>query len=338
MSWEPKVSIIITTFNRADLLRNVIEGSINQDYGNLEIVISDNASTDNTQEVVIGYRRICPKIRYFRNSTNIGAVNNHGKALKEYATGDWAVFISDDDFIEDPSFVSGSLELIDKYGNDRISFLQTAVNVLYHESGIKKSVYPDISHDIEVINGRDYFVHYFEYKFFSFTTTIFNRKDALRFDIFNDKHNGTDVELLLLMSFEKQVILSKKVSGTYRVHESQAFAKSGLVNLLKIFSTYENVFLYSGKYIENKKISILWLLKARRNFFKDVKTSIRMRSKVMSKNTEKSNAANKIVRLKIIRDSNKILSILYSAIALSIRMIFSISKFLFLCSFDLNQP
>ncbi|PPS21353.1 hypothetical protein DJ52_11395 [Brachyspira murdochii] len=48
----PLVSIIITTYNRAELLKRAINSAVEQTYQNIEIIISDNASTDNTEDVV----------------------------------------------------------------------------------------------------------------------------------------------------------------------------------------------------------------------------------------------------------------------------------------------
>ena len=51
----PLVSIVITSYNRAHTIEKAIESALGQDYQNLEIIISDNNSTDNTDEVVKKY-------------------------------------------------------------------------------------------------------------------------------------------------------------------------------------------------------------------------------------------------------------------------------------------
>ena len=74
------LSICIPTYNRAKYLDKTIFSIINQkrfkDKNDVEIVISDNCSTDNTKEVSLKYTSIYPeKIRYFKNSNNIYAAN-----------------------------------------------------------------------------------------------------------------------------------------------------------------------------------------------------------------------------------------------------------------------
>ena len=69
------VTIGIPTYNRAGgYLRKVIERSLGQTYQNLEIIVADNCSTDETPELVQSIDD--PRLRYFRHDTNIGAINN----------------------------------------------------------------------------------------------------------------------------------------------------------------------------------------------------------------------------------------------------------------------
>ena len=101
---SPKVSIIIPTYNRSKYLTQAIESARCQDYHNMEIVVSDNASTDNTDNVMEEYSAD-NRIKYFRNSVNIGMVGNWRKALSEYCSGDWFLILSDDDYLVDNSYI-----------------------------------------------------------------------------------------------------------------------------------------------------------------------------------------------------------------------------------------
>ncbi len=72
---EPLLTIAIPTYNRADILARTLEtlfANPDFDADKIEVVVSDNASTDNTTEVVGRY----PRVRYFRNKTNIGSNPN----------------------------------------------------------------------------------------------------------------------------------------------------------------------------------------------------------------------------------------------------------------------
>ncbi len=95
---NPLVSICIPTFNRANLVWRAIESAIHQTYQSIEVVVVDNASTDNTQEVVLGYVNRDTRVKYFRNEKNIGSGNNFLKCA-EYASGFYMQALGSDDWL-----------------------------------------------------------------------------------------------------------------------------------------------------------------------------------------------------------------------------------------------
>lgn len=90
----PLVTIAIPTFNRAWWLGDCVVSALSQTYSHFEVVISDNASTDNTPEVLNQFND--PRMRVVRQKTNIGLLPNWNACLAE-AKGDYIVFVSDDD-------------------------------------------------------------------------------------------------------------------------------------------------------------------------------------------------------------------------------------------------
>ena len=96
---KPLVTIGIPTYNRADgNLRKVIERSLGQSYENIEVVVSDNCSTDHTPELVQSITD--PRLRYIRQQTNIGPTNNFNFCMNE-ARGEYFLLFHDDDMIDE---------------------------------------------------------------------------------------------------------------------------------------------------------------------------------------------------------------------------------------------
>jgi glycosyltransferase involved in cell wall biosynthesis len=95
---QPLVSICIPVYNGGDLVEHALLSAIHQTYQNLEIVVADNASTDNTEAVVRGFAAKDPRIKYFRHSENIGPTKNFLKVL-ELATGTYAQLLGHDDWL-----------------------------------------------------------------------------------------------------------------------------------------------------------------------------------------------------------------------------------------------
>ena len=91
---NPKVSVIVPTHNRADLLPRAIDSVLAQTYGSYEILIVDDCSSDDTQDVIAGFSD--PRIRSFRHDRNRGqsAAVNTGIS---HARGECVGFLDDDD-------------------------------------------------------------------------------------------------------------------------------------------------------------------------------------------------------------------------------------------------
>lgn len=97
---KPKLSICIPTYNRAKYLGETIASIVNQATEEVEIVISDNASSDNTTEIVEHYRATFPSIVYYRHSENVGADRNYLKVV-ELASGEYCWLFGSDDIMKE---------------------------------------------------------------------------------------------------------------------------------------------------------------------------------------------------------------------------------------------
>lgn len=99
MQNKPLLSICIPTYNREKYLEECLESIVHQQWfnqENIEIVISDNASIDNTKDLVYKYQKEYSNIKYHRNEKNIGAIKNIFY-LPSYSRGEYVWLISDDD-------------------------------------------------------------------------------------------------------------------------------------------------------------------------------------------------------------------------------------------------
>lgn len=88
------VSIITPSYNTGRFISATIESVLNQTYSNWEMIIVDDCSTDDTDEIIKNYTDY--RIRYFKKSKNTGAADSRNIALKE-AKGEWIAFLDSDD-------------------------------------------------------------------------------------------------------------------------------------------------------------------------------------------------------------------------------------------------
>ena len=127
----PSVSLALPVFNGVEFLAQTLESILAQTYGDFELIISDNASTDATPEIVREYAARDARIRSFRQTSNIG-IGNNWSFLAKHARGRWLKWMSANDqyapqLVEDcikpmqrdPSVVLcyGRTQFIDMAGN-----------------------------------------------------------------------------------------------------------------------------------------------------------------------------------------------------------------------------
>lgn len=96
---NPKVSVLIPAYNYAHYLSEAIDSVLGQTYKNFELIVVDNCSTDNTEEIVNNYAKHDTRIKFVRNQENIGMYRNYNQALL-LATGDYIKFLNADDKFE----------------------------------------------------------------------------------------------------------------------------------------------------------------------------------------------------------------------------------------------
>ncbi len=89
-----KISVIIPTYNRGKIIGNSIKSVLNQTFKNLEIIVVDDGSKDNTKEIVDEFKD--ERVRYIKLNNNTGAANARNIGIKN-AIGQYISFQDSDD-------------------------------------------------------------------------------------------------------------------------------------------------------------------------------------------------------------------------------------------------
>jgi glycosyltransferase involved in cell wall biosynthesis len=106
------VSICVPAYNVGRYISHTLESLINQSYRRIEIIVSDNASTDGTAEIVESYARLDSRIKYRRNQENIGYVRNIEQVVGRSSGQIVAVYHADD--IYEPEIIERELAVLDR--------------------------------------------------------------------------------------------------------------------------------------------------------------------------------------------------------------------------------
>ncbi len=114
------VSIGMPVYNGANYIKEALESLLSQDYGNFELIISDNASTDSTQSICLEYLEKDSRIKYFRNQVNEGGLANFNKVL-ELSSGKYFMWAAHDDLWE-INYITELVKLVDSDPNNVLAF------------------------------------------------------------------------------------------------------------------------------------------------------------------------------------------------------------------------
>ena len=124
------VSVITPVYNAEEVISDTIKSVLDQTYKNIEIVLVDDCSKDNSQAIILGYQKDHPEIVYYRQPVNQGAGAARNKAL-ELAKGQYVAFLDADDLWypektekqicllqkSNGAFAYTAIEMIDSNGN-----------------------------------------------------------------------------------------------------------------------------------------------------------------------------------------------------------------------------
>ena len=108
---KPLVSIGMPVYNGERYIRQALDSLLAQDFENFELIISDNASTDRTQEICLEYAARDRRVRYYRNETNMGMIWNYNQVF-ELSSGEYFMWAAHDDYWE-PCYLHSCLDAFD---------------------------------------------------------------------------------------------------------------------------------------------------------------------------------------------------------------------------------
>ena len=210
----PLVTIGIPTYNRADrYLREAIKSALNQTYPNIEIIVSDNCSTDDTESLVKSFPN--PHLQYIRHKKNIGANNNFNYCLQK-ARGDYFLLLHDDDLIDD-DFISACIKAANR--NYRVGIIRTgarninsAGNVILERENIAGG-----------LSLSDFFLGWFFDKTPMYLcSTLFSTKRLREIGGFKSKNNlYEDVIAMVILAAKYGRVDVREIKASFRNHPMQ---------------------------------------------------------------------------------------------------------------------
>lgn len=218
MGLKPTISICIPTFNRADYLEQTLQSVVHQTIKPFEVIIVDNASTDNTPQIAARYKKF--GFTYIRNPKNLGMVGNYNRCLA-LAQGDYISFLHSDDLISSiwqetwlttipdhpADFYTASLCAIDKHNRPLFVYHTFNHDRLIPIGQVLAQLLP---HHCPVIAPTG--------------ATVFKTKVLKKIAPFKIKlGTEADVDIFLRLSLNHSLFYKRRVLFFHRSHPEQTF-------------------------------------------------------------------------------------------------------------------
>ncbi len=206
----PKVTIMIPTYNQESFIKKAIESALMQTYPNLEIIVSNDASTDRTQNIINKFRD--PRLKIFHNKKNIGRTANYRKLLYQHASGDYVVNLDGDDYYTDPDFITEAIDIIRSDQNIVMAAARASWEGKKRKksSKIPKEKEIDGLQVLERLPEKTYLIKHM--------ATLYNRKIAIELDFYRFNTISSDWESLYRLASHGKIGYLNKIIGTWRKH------------------------------------------------------------------------------------------------------------------------
>lgn len=222
MNEEVFFSVIIPTYNRAAFIEKTIRSVLNQREQNFEIIVVDDGSTDNTEDIVRGI--LSNKIRYYRiPNSERGHARNFGASVSK---GSYVNFLDSDDTLY-PNHLSEAEYLIGKYNSPEFFHLGYDIKdeqekILKHINKLKGELRTKLIKEGNLLSCNGVFI----------------RSDIIRENPFNEdrKLSGSeDYELWLRLSAKYRLYFSNQITSSINNHGDRSVLQ---MNKEKLISRY----------------------------------------------------------------------------------------------------
>lgn len=222
------VSVIIPVYNSCIHLCKCLDSVLNQSYGNLEIILIDDGSTDNSPQICDEYSTKFDsiKVRHIPN----GGASMARKCGIEIAEGEYLTFVDSDDYVS-PNYVSAMFDALKQYGT-KLSCC--GVRVVYANEPIEF----DKTFSSLILEKDELMTRFFNYEFWGLPGTLYHR--SVFEEIVFPKATLSEDYLIKTQMFlkERRVAL---IEGPLYVYEKHEGSLSNTKLSSRAFEEYENV-------------------------------------------------------------------------------------------------
>ena len=223
-----KITALIPTYQRPELLRRAMLSVLGQSYTNLQLSIFDNASGKDTKNTVTSLSENDYRVKYHCHSNNIGALENFRHAFKSIDTPYFSI-LSDDDFLA-RDFYKDAIDVLDK--NPETMFV--ILNIFRIDENSNLIAHKESTNTLTFFSGREGFDEIHSGKIpQTWTSMVFRKELASIYDEMNDDNDlGSDMRFLFRIASRYDYAYLSKPGAFFTEHSESASASFKEVNLV----------------------------------------------------------------------------------------------------------
>lgn len=210
----PLLSVLITTYNQGDILMKTLNSILHQRYPNMEIIVIDDASTDNTPALLAEINDA--RLTIVRNKVNQKG-NNHRQGLEKHTNGEYLFIIDHDDLLLDRDYLMDAVIAMEQDKSLAFVFARYSEWHEHRNRIINTNYFPKAS---TKISGRDYFLNLMTpgYPNIMYLTSVIRRSVAIKMGAIV-REGIVDYHLYPRLMLDGNVGFIDQVSSLYRIHQ-----------------------------------------------------------------------------------------------------------------------
>jgi glycosyltransferase involved in cell wall biosynthesis len=250
----PLVSIAIPTFNQAGTIVQAVRNALAQDYANLEVVVADDDSKDDTERLLAQFSSDS-RFRYSRNEHNIGRVRNYRHLLHDLVRGTWVLVNDGDDYLTNSEYIGKAIALIET--DPRITLVIAKVLRSGRDDEVMNAgwTYPNI------VDGNEFFLKHPPFGTLGpfHLSALYNREAALKLDFYRRDMASTDFESLYRLMTGNHIGFINEIVGVWRQHAGNFTRNPSRQQLADNLELFESLYRHAAATgIAESKFLLRW--------------------------------------------------------------------------------
>ena len=260
----PKVSVGVPSYNYSKYIIETLNSVVNQTYSNIELIIVDDCSADNSVEVInqwIAAYKGEKKIAFIVNAVNMG-VTKTCSVILQHASGKYITWLDSDDLIF-PDKIEKQVKVLEKAGSDT-GFIYSNVNIIDAKGMVIGYDYMlSIGYNYKKMPTGNIFEMLFDFNFVPALSILANVACVKAIGGFDDRVALHDYYIWLALSKKYQVAYIPEHTASYRIHGGLSLSNSPKTKtkmlegvLVVLYQHYDTGSIVVKKKIENLVIDI----------------------------------------------------------------------------------